>query len=85
MLVQLVAQKGDINQALELVSAVRYKEGKEYVLPSSELTYELISRIKQRQIKAGKISNSDQKLKDEAEALRKMKENLTRIKRGDFS
>ena len=85
LLVQLIAQKGDINQALELVSAARHKEGKEYVLPSSELTYELINRIKQRQIKAGKISNSEQKMKDEADALRKMKENLAKIKMGDFS
>lgn len=81
----MVAQKGDITQALELVSAARHKEGREYVLPSSELTYEIINKIKQRQIKAGKISNSDQKLKDDAEALRKTKENIAKVKMGDFS
>ncbi len=55
--VQLVAQKGDLSQALDLMIAARSREGKDFTLPSSEITQDLIRRIKQRQTKTGKGLN----------------------------
>ena len=73
-----------MDQALQYMSAARAKEGKEFTLPSTEITNELIYKIKQRQTKAGKLS-SEQRMKDEEEKNRLIKYNLNKIKLGDLS